>query len=102
MKSISVFGLGYVGAVTAGCFASVGHIVIGVDVSPEKVEMLQSGKAPVMKPGLNQLIADASKAGRLRASLDADLAVREWESSIVCVGTPSSHDCCLDLSSVQY
>src|SRR5438045_1052645 len=102
MKAISVFGFGDVGAVTAGCVASVGHNVIGVDVSPEKVEMLQSGKAPVMEPGLNQLIADASKAGRLRATLDAGLAVRESEISFVCVGTPSLHNGCLDLSSVQY
>src|SRR5436305_13146526 len=102
MKSISVFGLGYVGAVTAGCFASVGHNVIGVDVSPEKVEMLQSGKAPVMEPGLSQLIADASKAGRLRATLDARLAVRASEISFVCVGTPSLHNGRAALSSVPY
>src|SRR5215471_4322398 len=101
MKKISVFGLGYVGAVTAACLASKGHKVIGVDVNPAKVEMLASGRAPVLEPGLDQLITDASRAGMLRATTDSQRAVSESEISFVCVGTPSLRNGRLDLSSVE-
>ncbi len=57
MKRISVFGLGYVGAVTAACLADAGHQVTGVDVNTAKLEMLEAGRAPVLEPGLDDLIA---------------------------------------------
>lgn len=101
MKSVSVFGLGYVGAVTAACFAHKGHKVIGVDVNPAKVEMLESGRAPVLEPGLDQLVADAHKAGRLHATTDPLEAVSQSEISFLCVGTPSLRNGRLDLSSVE-
>ena len=101
MKSVSVFGLGYVGAVTAACLAHKGHQVVGVDTNPLKVEMLESGRSPVLEPGLDQLVADAHRAGRLRATTDARAAVHQSEVSFLCVGTPSLRNGRLDLSSVE-
>ena len=79
MKRVSVFGLGYVGAVTAACLAHKGHRVIGVDVNPGKVEVLESGQAPVLEPGLDQLVSEAHKAGRLHATTDLFRAVDQSE-----------------------
>jgi GDP-mannose 6-dehydrogenase len=101
MKSISVFGLGYVGAVTAACFARAGHRVLGVDVNPQKVQMLESGRAPVLEPGLDQLIADGHEANRLHGTTNSAYAVSESHISFVCVGTPSLPNGRLDLSSVS-
>ena len=101
MKRVSVFGLGYVGAVSAACLAHKGHRVIGVDVNPGKVEMLESGRAPVLEPGLDQLVSEAHKAGRLHATTDPFRAVSQSEISFLCVGTPSLRNGRLDLSSVE-
>ncbi len=101
MKHISVFGLGYVGAVTAACFARAGHRVLGVDVDPHKVEMLDSGRAPVLEPGLPQLITQGREANRLFGTTNHALAVRESAISFVCVGTPSLPNGQLDLTSVR-
>jgi len=101
MKRVSVFGLGYVGAVTAACLAHKGHRVIGVDVNPGKVEVLESGQAPVLEPGLDQLVSEAHKAGRLHATTDLFRAVDQSEISFLCVGTPSLRNGRLDLSSVE-
>src|SRR5262249_41988233 len=100
MKSISVFGLGYVGAVTAACLADHGHWVVGVDVNPAKVQALDSGRAPVLEPGLDRLVAAGRKTGRLHATTDAAAAVSESEISFVCVGTPSLPNGRLDLCGV--
>jgi GDP-mannose 6-dehydrogenase len=101
MRSISVFGLGYVGAVTAACLASKGHRVLGVDVNPAKVNMLDSGRAPVLEPGLDELVAENHHACRLHATTDAATAVHESEISFLCVGTPSLRNGRLDLGSVE-
>lgn len=101
MKNISVFGLGYVGAVTAACLAEAGHRVIGVDANPAKVQTLRSGRAPVLEPGLDDLVATGSKTGRLHATSDPAAAVSESEISFVCVGTPSLPSGRLDLGSVE-
>jgi len=69
--SISVFGLGYVGSVSAACFAHVGHRVIGVDVSPAKVEALGAGRSPIVEARMSELLAEGHAAGRLRATTDA-------------------------------
>jgi GDP-mannose 6-dehydrogenase len=98
---ISIFGLGYVGAVTAGCLAEQGHQIIGVDVHEQKVAELNRGEAPVLEPGLDALIWQAHGKGLLRATLDAAEAVAQSDVSLVCVGTPSDHNGALDLSSVQ-
>lgn len=89
MKSVSVFGMGYVGAVTAACMAKAGNRVVGVDLNPQKIAMLRSGRAPVLEPGLDELIAEACKASRLVAFHTADVAVRLSDLSFICVGTPS-------------
>jgi GDP-mannose 6-dehydrogenase len=100
-SSISVFGLGYVGSVSAACFAHVGHQVIGVDVSPAKVEALAAGRSPIVEAQMNELMAEGHASGRLRATTDAAVAVRESEVSFICVGTPSLRSGKLDLGYVE-
>jgi len=98
---VSIFGLGYVGAVTAACLASRGHRVIGVDVAESKVHEFNQGKPPIIEPGLDRLLADGLAAGRLRATTDATEAVMASNLSLVCVGTPSSISGSLDLTYVR-
>lgn len=93
---ISIFGLGYVGTVCGACLAKSGHRIVGVDVSDHKVELINSGRAPIVEAGLPELIAEVVEAGRLSASQDSMSAVLETEVSIVCVGTPSRDDGSLD------
>jgi GDP-mannose 6-dehydrogenase len=95
---ISVFGLGYVGAVSAACLAAEGHTVVGVDNNPVKVDLLNQGRAPVVEADLGELIGQAVRAGRLRATTDADEAVADTELAFVCVGTPSKGNGSLDLT----
>jgi GDP-mannose 6-dehydrogenase len=99
--SISVFGLGYVGSVSAACFASMGHRVIGVDVNPSKVQMMESGRSPIIEAGMNELVTDGNRACRLHATVDSTKAVLESEVSFVCVGTPSLRSGKLDLSHIE-
>jgi GDP-mannose 6-dehydrogenase len=87
---ISVFGLGYVGCVSAGCLARDGHDVLGVDVNAAKVELVAQGRSPVLEPGLANVIEQAVSSGRLRATTDAAAAVAETEIALICVGTPSA------------
>src|SRR5215467_2069668 len=100
--SVSIFGLGYVGSVSAACFASKGHKVIGVDVSRPKVEMLDTGRSPIVEARVGELIAEANKAYRLHATTDATKAVLESDVSFVCVGTPSLRNGKLDLSHIEH
>ena len=100
-RSISVFGLGYVGSVTAACLARQGNAVIGVDLNPAKVEAIEAGRSPVVEPGLGELIADTHAACRLYATLDAESAVLKTEMSFLCVGTPSLRNGKLDLGHVE-
>jgi GDP-mannose 6-dehydrogenase len=86
---ISVFGLGYVGAVTAATLARNGHHIVGVDNNASKVQMMNAGIAPVVEPGLNELLGSVVAQGRLMATTNPNAAVAETELSIVCVGTPS-------------
>jgi GDP-mannose 6-dehydrogenase len=99
--AISIFGLGYVGSVSAACFADMGHQVIGVDVSPAKVEALAAGRSPIVEARMGELIAEGHKSGRLRATTDAAVAVGESDISFVCVGTPSLRSGKLDLGYVE-
>jgi GDP-mannose 6-dehydrogenase len=98
---IAVFGLGYVGCVSAACFAGRGHTVVGVDVSADKVELVSSGRSPVLEPGLPELIADQVAAGRLRATTDAAAALVATDVSIICVGTPSTRAGGQDLTALE-
>ena len=100
--SVSIFGLGYVGSVSAACFASMGHKVIGVDVSRAKVEMMDSGRTPIIEARMSEMVAEAHKAGLLRATTDAMAAVLNSEVSFVCVGTPSLKNGKLDLSHIEH
>jgi GDP-mannose 6-dehydrogenase len=98
---VAVFGLGYVGTVTAACLASRGHEVIGVDVDAGKVEMISDGRSPVIEPGLDQLVSDTASRGTLRTTTNAHEAVESAEISIICVGTPSAPNGSTDLHFVQ-
>lgn len=87
---VAIFGLGYVGTVTAAGLASQGHDVVGVDVERSKVAAISRGESPVVEPGVDRLVAQAVCAGRLRATTDVREAIEEAEVSLVCVGTPST------------
>ena len=98
---ISIFGLGYVGAVTAGCLTDQGHEVVGVDVDPQKIDEFNRGVAPIIEPGLDGLLERAQQRGMLSATASGAEAVGRTEVSLVCVGTPSKHTGALDLGHVQ-
>ncbi len=98
---ISVFGLGYVGAVSAACLAQLGHRVIGVDKSPAKVSLINKGMAPIIEPGLGEMIRSQVEEGRLRATEDAEDAFFSSDLSLICVGTPSQANGSLDMSAVR-
>ena len=89
---VSVFGLGYVGAVTAGCLAKSGHRVVGVDPDQRKLEFIREGKAPILEEGVDDLIREAVDSGRLTVTDSCPQAIAETEISLVCVGTPSAPD----------
>jgi GDP-mannose 6-dehydrogenase len=95
---ISVFGLGYVGAVSAACLAADGHTVVGVDTNPVKTDLLNQGRAPVIEAGLGELIEQGVRAGRLRATTDGEEAVAATDLAFICVGTPSRGNGSLDLT----
>ena len=98
---VSVFGLGYVGSVTAACLARDGHTVTGVDVNPMKVEMVASGQSPVIESGLGELMSEVVGSGLLRATTDSQEAVLDSDVSMICVGTPSNGNGSLDLKYVE-
>jgi len=98
---ISIFGLGYVGAVTAACLTERGHTVIGVDPQLEKLDTINAGRAPILEPELDELLGNAKKAGRLSATDNVEQAVQASTVSIVCVGTPSLDSGGLDLRFVR-
>ena len=98
---LSVFGLGYVGCVAAACLAEAGHDVVGVDVNPTKVEIINSGTSPIIEDGISELMAKVVKAGRLSATTDSARAIRDSEISLVCVGTPSNQNGSLHLRHVE-
>jgi GDP-mannose 6-dehydrogenase len=86
---ISVFGLGYVGAVSCGCLAELGHEVVGVDVAESKVDLVNRGRSPIIEPQLPEILEKAHNRGLIRATTDPAEAVRSSELAFVCVGTPS-------------
>lgn len=100
--SVSIFGLGYVGSVSAACFAHMGHKVTGVDISKNKVELLDSGRTPIIEARMEELVAEANKSCRLHATTDSIAAVLASDISFVCVGTPSLRSGKLDLSHVEH
>lgn len=98
---ISIFGLGYVGAVSAGCLARVGHHVIGVDPNEGKVNMINEGVTPIIEKDLGEILNEVVKQGRLKATTDASEAVRDTDMSFICVGTPSMPNGSLNLAFVR-
>lgn len=98
---ISIFGLGYVGAVSAGCLASDGHDVIGVDPNQTKVDLINQGVTPIIEKDIGEMIAKTAKSGKLCATTDVHEAVMESDISLICVGTPSMLNGNLDLSYVR-
>jgi GDP-mannose 6-dehydrogenase len=98
---IAVFGLGYVGCVSAACLAHDGHRVIGVDVNPHKVALVGAGHSPIIEPGLDALLTDMVAAGHLRATTNSAEAIAQSEVSLVCVGTPSNGNGSLKLDYVK-
>ncbi len=95
---LSIFGLGYVGSVSAALFADAGHSVLGVDPNRDKVDLINDGRPPVVEAGLSELVAKAAASGRLSAMQEGRQAVHDTELSIICVGTPSNHNGSLDLT----
>ncbi|HTT18900.1 MAG TPA: hypothetical protein VMG82_08140, partial [Candidatus Sulfotelmatobacter sp.] len=98
---ISVFGLGYVGTVSAGCLANRGHQVIGVDPVATKVELINRGQSPIIEPEIAEILSAAVKAGGLRAMQDPKQAVLDTGLSFICVGTPSQANGNLDLTYIR-
>lgn len=98
---ISIFGLGYVGTVSAGCLARGGHEVIGVDPVRAKVDLINAGQSPIIEADIGEIVAAVVKSGHLRATNDQDEAIRQTELSFVCVGTPSQPNGNLDLTFIR-
>src|SRR6201996_3478688 len=98
---ISVLGIGYVGVVSCGCLAELGHEVVGVDISPEKIAMLASGRSPIVEEAIDALIAGAVRQGRLTATDDVVAAVHASDVSFISVGTPSAPDGSVALGAVD-
>src|SRR3989441_10452413 len=101
MQSISIFGMGYVGAVTAACLASRGHKIIGVDPNPLKVQRIASGMSPIVEAGVQEMIASAHTEGLISATQDPAVAIAQSEISFISVGTPSQRNGKLDLSHIR-
>lgn len=98
---ISVFGLGYVGTISAACLAQMGHEVIGVDVNPNKIGMIAHGQSPVMEAEIGEIIAEQTKQQRLTATADGAWAFARTDLSLICVGTPGKENGSIDLTYVQ-
>lgn len=101
MKTISIFGLGYVGCVSAACFANAGFNVIGVDTNEDKVNLLNEGKSPIVEPGLDDLLARMVANGRLRATRSCEDAISNSDIAFICVGTPGNEFGQLQLSALR-
>jgi GDP-mannose 6-dehydrogenase len=98
---LSIFGLGYVGSVSAACLARNGHEVVGVDPDRQKVDLINQGASPIIEPGLRELLSTYSKTCALQATTDVGLAIRKSDVSFICVGTPSCENGSLNLDYVR-
>src|SRR3954467_12437976 len=98
---ISIFGIGYVGAVSAACLAADGHDVVAVDTNPQKVKMINDGVAPIVETDLAEMVREGVRSGKLRATTSVGEAVTGSACSIICVGTPSLANGNLDLTQVE-
>ena len=100
VKRISIFGLGYVGAVSLACLARDGHRVIGVDIDPVKLDLIRARKSPILEEGIQELMRDVVDSGRVTVTDDALRAVHDTEVSFICVGTPSAANGSQDLTAI--
>jgi GDP-mannose 6-dehydrogenase len=98
---VSVFGLGYVGCVSAACFARLGHDVVGVDTNPDKVSLVNAATSPLVEPGLDELLKEVVGERRLRATTSCPEAVEHSELAMLCVGTPGRPNGQLDVAAVE-
>ncbi len=98
---ISIFGLGYVGTVSAGCLAADGHQVLGIDPVAEKIELINSGHSPIVEAEIGEIVEETVRTGRLRATQDPTAAIHETDISFICVGTPSQSNGNLDLRYIR-
>ena len=98
---ISVFGMGYVGAVSSACLARDGHSVIGVDVDPLKLELIRTGRSPIVEEGIQELTSEVVKTGKFTVTDDVAAAIHDTELSFICVGTPSSSNGSQDLAAIR-
>src|SRR5436853_2171114 len=98
---VAVFGLGYVGCVTAGCLARIGHTVVGVDRDEGKVRSVRERRAPFYEPGLPEIVEAAGEAGRLFATTSSHEALDGADVAILCVGTPSERNGNLGLAQLR-
>ncbi len=98
--NISIFGLGYVGAVTAACLAKEGHKIVGVDISREKVNQISAGTSPIVEALIGDVIADVVDRRMLSATTDTQAAIANTDVSIICVGTPSKENGDVDLTQI--
>lgn len=98
---ISVFGLGYVGCTSAACLAKEGHMIIGDDINPAKVEMINRGQSPIIEKDIDAIIKEAVENGRLSATTDLQKAIHQTDIAFVCVGTPSNHNGSIDLHHIK-
>lgn len=101
MKRISVFGLGYVGCVSAACLSDAGHSVIGVDLDTAKVKLVNEGKSPIVEPGLGAVLAKVVRSGKLRATLSCAEAIENSDIAFLCVGTPGNEHGQLQLGALR-
>lgn len=101
VRNVAVFGLGYVGCVTAACFANLGHRVVGVDKDPYKVEKVLAGEAPFFEPGLEEIVRSTVQAGTLTATTSTEEGIRNADVALLCVGTPSERNGNLGLDQLR-
>jgi GDP-mannose 6-dehydrogenase len=99
--NISIFGLGYVGAVSLACLARDGHAVIGVDIDPSKLDLIRQGRTPIIETGMRELMETVVSSGRVQVTTDATAALRDSQVSFICVGTPSRQNGSQDLSALE-
>src|SRR5687768_13484215 len=101
MSNVSIFGLGYVGAVSLACLADNGNRMIGVDVNPLKMDIINEGRSPIIETGLDELMKKGVDSGFISTMMDSREAVHTTELSIICVGTPSHPNGSLNLTYVE-
>lgn len=100
--NISIFGLGYVGCVGMGCLSKMGHKIIGVDISKEKIDLINSGKATIVEKDIDELIKLGNENKQIEATNDSNFAILNSDISFICVGTPNTKHGHLDMTAMHH